>query len=296
MIESKPISVDGDTKFLKLAKDMGWTGNGTKNNPIIISNLKIVAPKPSTDKLIEYAKSIGIMISNTDLYFIIENCIIELPHFSCSGIHINDVKHAIIRNNTIFAPNNQYGNKGIIAYCDRSMIYSNSIYSTTIAIEVSGNANLVFNNLICGIKYVTSDGINIMLGLANIVAHNVITVAKTSFTIFHGNMNIITNNLILDNISNSTFNMGNSENNNIMHNMIINEPHTDISFLDKSKNNFIYSNYMFSTDKDVPFDNIWVYNPNCEHNAYIRNLVPANRLYKLADKYIFTIKNKPYWL
>ncbi|MCG2825436.1 MAG: right-handed parallel beta-helix repeat-containing protein [Thermoplasmatales archaeon] len=61
-----PIYIDGNSDFASQASTEGWQGDGTEGNPYIIEGYDIDA-----------STAHGIHIENTDVYFIIRNCVIH---------------------------------------------------------------------------------------------------------------------------------------------------------------------------------------------------------------------------
>jgi len=93
----KPIHIDGDVEFRKMAIKEGWKGDGTYSTPYIIENLCINGRR----------HIYCISIKNTNVYFIIKNCILfntkEDVTVGSGGTTI-PIRH-IIHNNVIVTPN-----------------------------------------------------------------------------------------------------------------------------------------------------------------------------------------------
>jgi len=104
-----PIHINGNADFASQAASEGWQGDGTANNPYIIENYDINA-----------STTHGIYIENTDVYFIIRNCIIHDGKGKYDGIFFYNVKNGKIDNVTSYnnwngiylerSPNNQITN------------------------------------------------------------------------------------------------------------------------------------------------------------------------------------------
>ncbi len=58
-ITHKPISIENNTDFITQAKNEGWKGSGSQENPYIIQGFHI------------YTSGVSIKIENTDLFFIL---------------------------------------------------------------------------------------------------------------------------------------------------------------------------------------------------------------------------------
>lgn len=82
-----PIQITGDEGFITYAAQAHWIGNGSKNYPIEIRDLKF-----------DLTSGIAISISETNLFFIITDCQITGGD---GGIYIDNVKNAMIKKNII---------------------------------------------------------------------------------------------------------------------------------------------------------------------------------------------------
>ena len=82
-----PIQITGDEGFITYAAEAHWIGNGSKNYPIEIRDLKF-----------DLTSGIAISISETNLFFIITDCQITGGD---GGIYIDNVKNAMIKKNII---------------------------------------------------------------------------------------------------------------------------------------------------------------------------------------------------
>ncbi|MFO8020725.1 MAG: NosD domain-containing protein, partial [Promethearchaeia archaeon] len=86
-----PISVDGNEEFGNLTDDKGFSGEGTLGNPYVIQGVKIDAE--GSGNCIE--------IRNTDEYFNISSSLLVNSGSGSSGIHLENVTHGALYNNTI---------------------------------------------------------------------------------------------------------------------------------------------------------------------------------------------------
>lgn len=94
-ISHNPIGIDGFNDFNSTAATEGWPGNGTANNPFIISGYNITN---STD---------GILIMNVGCHFIIQDCLIDCMETINHGIWFQNVSNGTIQNNIV--TNCEYG-------------------------------------------------------------------------------------------------------------------------------------------------------------------------------------------
>ncbi|MFW9834661.1 MAG: right-handed parallel beta-helix repeat-containing protein [Candidatus Thorarchaeota archaeon] len=86
-IDHGPILIRNNSDFLEQKSTYGWSGNGTEDFPIVISDYRIE----------DY--QVGIDIENIDLYFIIRNCEIndfEYLNQSTYGIRMKNCTHGTI--------------------------------------------------------------------------------------------------------------------------------------------------------------------------------------------------------
>ena len=193
--QSNPIIINGNSDFRNQALLNGWTGSGDINNPIIISN-----------QTIETNNNFSIFISNTNLYFIIENCVLTehgipeqlstpaFPYYTPSaGILLNEVLNGelignVIQNNYgigIWIKNSNYinllynivqsnGDKGIFLFnSSNNYLFNNSAISNTnanILINSNSNNNILINNL--AQNSINGNGIVVMQSNNNLLFHN----------------------------------------------------------------------------------------------------------------------------
>lgn len=133
--EIDPILIVNDDQFLNYRSIYGWPGNGSNENPYIISGYTIRNTSGS-----------AININNVELYFVITNCL--LSGASEFGMELKWVKNAQIINNTI--KNN--GHTGILLRSSSEIaIINNTIennYNAGMNIQYSSNNNTIANNTI----------------------------------------------------------------------------------------------------------------------------------------------------
>ncbi len=143
---STVIRINSDAEFAYLATQNGWTGNGTVNNPYIISGYTI-------DARVSSGNSDGIYIGNTTVYFVIENNTISnasqndwengYPYNYGDGIMLYNVTHGIIKNN-VLTNNTDYG---IAVYNSANVTVENNILNNdSFEISYSDNIKLVNNS------------------------------------------------------------------------------------------------------------------------------------------------------
>ncbi|MFX0090235.1 MAG: nitrous oxide reductase family maturation protein NosD [Candidatus Hodarchaeota archaeon] len=131
-----PIQIINNTDFSNQANANGWPGNGTSINPYIIQGYNITNPS-----------FILISIRHTTVYFIIRNNVLKGVNRTYEGIHLFNVTHGSINNNTIH-------------YCSRGIF-----------LESTNNTDSIYNNTIHNNSY---NGIELKDSHANIIKHNTI--------------------------------------------------------------------------------------------------------------------------
>ncbi|MFX0084058.1 MAG: NosD domain-containing protein [Candidatus Hodarchaeota archaeon] len=304
-----PIAINGNEDFLTQASNESWPGEGTITNPIIIENYNITSP--STEHMIT--------IWNTDLWFIIQGCILNgvdgLSKTYGDGIWLNSIKNGIIKNNTIFSnkmgislePNNENvvieGNKiynnaasGIHSHQSRNI----TIFNNNISKNIQGGTDYISQG--DGIELSESNILQILDNNIHYNDHNGITIRSSQ------NINC-TSNKIYNNtlgISLST----SSKKNNFTLNVIAN--HTDyaltltssctmniVQFNDFATNSVLHS----SQAKDDGLYNIFVFNywnewvePDIDNNTIVDNAYLIDGQTENSDqnaltRSVFTINN-----
>ncbi len=155
------IYIDGNEEFAAIAQSEGWRGNGSAENPYVISNISITA------EVMFYGL---ITVLNTDVYFIINNTrLYGNPAAGGAGIHLENVSNAFITNSII------YRNSG------------NGIF-------LKNSANIVINN--CQI-YSHPYNVNLYWTNYTTISYSNISKALTGIYMINANNNNITNNAIV---------------------------------------------------------------------------------------------------
>ncbi len=128
--------IKNNTNFQEKSLKYNWTGNGTEDDPFLISNYHFNMDRVQT----------GIYIENTDVNFVIKNC--NITNSSC-GIVLSEVENATIKNNQFY--NNNCGIR--IFNSDENEIESNlfhKIKTYSIYIEGDSYGNDFHNNSMWG--------------------------------------------------------------------------------------------------------------------------------------------------
>ncbi len=218
------ISINGNGVFASQASSEGWAGDGSEGNPYIIENYDVNASEATDDD------AAGIKIENTDVYFIIRNCVIhdgyEWGVSYNDGICFYNAKNGKIENCEIY--NNDDG-------------ISFSSFSNNNAIT----SNQIHNNNRDGIRHGSS--LN-----NNITNCNVYNNSLGIYLLSSSNYNI-TGNQIYNNSGDWYYSGGiylsTSSNNLITANQIYNNSDNGI---------YLYSSYSpYSSDNEIHYNNIY---------------------------------------
>ncbi len=186
------IRINSDAEFAQMAQQEGWPGDGSVNNPYIISGYDIDAQGG------KYA----IYMGNTTVYFIVENCYLHnatYPYSSSPGVGIKfyRVTHGIIRNNT-FNNNNMYditlikSNENVISNNDLKDNLEGGIYLS------SSNNNLIESNNITSNAWgwFGPAGIYIYNSFNNTICNNYVADECTGIDVYYSSDNLVKNNII----------------------------------------------------------------------------------------------------
>lgn len=191
LIKHGSIYINGNDNFISTAEKEGWAGNGTEDNPFIIENYDIDARGAGN----------AIMISNTDLHFVIRNCMVynaawlSNPYLAGEGIAMYNASNGSIFNNTAFSND---GDGIDLQIANNVAVYNNEVssnYDDGIHITESENIQ-VYNNTV---STNDDDGIYVDGGsMNNIIRDNIINLnSKYSINFMYSKYNIINNNTIV---------------------------------------------------------------------------------------------------
>ncbi len=139
----KPIHIENNSGFSRMAKKEGWPGNGSSDNSYIIEGYKIDGGN----------KKHCIYISNTTVHFIIRNNLLYnssklSDEYICSGIKIKDVENGVIDNNT-FSDNQ--GSILLVTNNKHNHITDNKILDSDLGLFIYGSrGNTAHDNIFSG--------------------------------------------------------------------------------------------------------------------------------------------------
>ena len=236
------IKIIGNEDFITQALAENWIGEGTKSNPYIIDSLNIT----NSGELIS--------ISNTDLFFKINNCI--LIGGEETAISFSNVSNGFITNNTIYNYE-MYG----ISLTDNSSnviiqdnyVYLNILTDNRYAISViDSDDNFIYNNTL----YNTEEAIQLLSSSNNrIISNNVLDNNKGIYLGSNSEANIISNNNVKDNQVGIIIE---SDNNTLSDNSLFNNKKTGIRLYS--------SNYHTISSNDIVSN--YFYGINCNHSNH----------------------------
>ncbi len=180
------IYIDNDGNF----SDYGFPGTGALNDPYRIENLNITT-----------AETVGIYISSTSFYFIIQNCYVE------SDWHGIEISYCYEDKATV---QNCISNGIVVTNTDSIDIVDNLFYSggqAFINIERSDNSNVDNNTLIPENGYASNIGIRLVDSESSMISYNNITKIREGIYIDHCFSSSIINNHLTD-LSNNGYGKG----------------------------------------------------------------------------------------
>ncbi|MCU0798268.1 MAG: right-handed parallel beta-helix repeat-containing protein [Candidatus Thermoplasmatota archaeon] len=182
-----PITISGNSGLLTRASAEGWPGTGSSDDPIIISNYRIVANS-------QY----GISLGSIDLHLQISGC--NITTATVAGIHLNNVMNANISENKL------YSNQG-----DGIALKGSSLCRVT-------------NNTLKGAEVVNNyNGISLTGSFMNLIESNEATLCvNDGIGAFEGSDdNVIRSNIVKENLNNGIEVQGNGnhiERNHLLYN------------------------------------------------------------------------------
>jgi len=169
MLPHDPINITNNADLEFVAKEEGWKGDGTKNNPYIIENYDIVSNKyMGCLKLRDINKHIIIRNCKFGSYFKSD---IQTTH---AIVYLDNVSNCQFINNQ-FDDSSVFTVHGIkLFHCHNNIIAQNNIpsqHSYCIAVAFS-NHNIIFNNRITN---TITDGMMLDNSPNNIIVYNTIS-------------------------------------------------------------------------------------------------------------------------
>ncbi|MHA2363562.1 MAG: right-handed parallel beta-helix repeat-containing protein, partial [Candidatus Hodarchaeales archaeon] len=228
--ERGPIAIDGNNNFTTTAGNLGWDGNGSAGNPIIITAYNITGT--GSENLIG--------IQNTDLHFKINHSIL---HNGSIGINLNNVSNGLVDN--VFAYNNTDIGFYLSSY-NNNTLTSNTAYNNSnhgFFLKSSSNNNLLINNTAYNNSqygfYLSSSRNNTLT--SNTAYNNL----YHGFHIYSSSNNSLTSNIAYNNSINGFILDSLSNNNSLMSNTAINNTENGFYF-ELSSNNTLSGNTAYN--------------------------------------------------
>ncbi len=139
--EHEPILIDGNLDFLNTASVEGWTGTGSEESPITIKGFNIIG---------EYY---GIRITNVDLNFRIEDCLINGSEGELSwsfGILLDNCSSATVEKSTIWG-----FDVGIcLSHSDCTLVSRTEVFESFFGVFVNHSSSVWLHSLdivMCGV-------------------------------------------------------------------------------------------------------------------------------------------------
>jgi parallel beta-helix repeat protein len=210
-----PILISSNSDFTERASTENWPGSGTQNNPYIIESLNFKAEGAVTNL---------IHISNTNVYFIIRDCVIQNGGSPGEGaVYLNSITNGKLINNSIV-------NNGFIGI-----------------LLIDSNDNELINNTIYDNE---ENGVELRNSNSNKISSNIISNNKgDGLQISSSNHNVVNRNTFYEN-SNFAIHLVQSSNNLMYLNIIPNNTYDGIVLEESSNYNTIHNNVISNTGGD----------------------------------------------
>lgn len=241
--ERDPIRIDSDTDFHEQAEARNWEGNGSKEDPYIISRYEIDGS----------GKGYCMYIGNTTVHFELKNNyfhnaggverkgVADDYYFRNRGIFINNVENGVIANNTVSdnegdgisffgsrqnrLKNNTIINNGddgiYLYYSPDNMILDNQVLENGLeGIRVSQSLRNLLRNNTASKNH--RRGISIQVSNDNLLTeNNLVENQRGGFRLYSSNYNVIKNNIISRNEEWGAY-LEDADDNMLYHNKFIN--------------------------------------------------------------------------
>lgn len=149
------ISIQGNINFSTTAQLEGWSGNGSEDDPFIISGLNITVSNEA-----------AITISNTTVHFEILDCLLEGAIY---GLHLQNITHGVF-NNLECAGLNPNSIGAFVQASSEISLTNLSCNSNSFGLFLDSVNDIILDNITC--NYNTNRGIEI-IGSANSALTNV---------------------------------------------------------------------------------------------------------------------------
>ena len=181
-VDHDAIIIRNNSAFLEQKIANGWPGNGTTDDPIIISDYRI-----------EFEQE-GIVIENVNLSFFIQNCETsdyDYQYWNSIGIRINNCTHGVILDSYVHMK--EIGVK--IENSDNITLYNTTIRDCHTGVTLLDNTNIILaeNNL----GWNDFEGINVTLSEScQIFGNSILGVPDYGIVCLNDNFTSITNNYI----------------------------------------------------------------------------------------------------
>ncbi len=201
-VNHDPIIIDDNTDLLS----QGWAGNGTTNDPFQITGLFINVSELSS----------GIIIRNTDLAILIENCIISGSMNEYGGIILQNTKNITIANCTI----RENGQGVALTNCEDITITNSSILYNSqygIVLEACHNVSIIENILIANNHF----GIDLGASYHCLIMNNIINEHANGINFSEAWENTVIKNRLFNNSFDACYLYSSSQRNQLKNNTII---------------------------------------------------------------------------
>lgn len=232
----EPIVVNSNALF----PTVGFTGNGTENDPYILDGVTI-----ETD-----IENYGINISYTTAFFIIKNVEIN-GYISLTGVKYgriteSQVQHIYLEYSDYNSIDNNRIENAALKVCirlrdsNRNNITRNTCSKGTWGIDVNGNKNIIVENECLSMGTYMGIGIILNVGFNNTVISNVLTLNPVGLRLWYSEYSYIFNNSIIGNTNNGVT-IEHSQKNVFTENIVSNNDGNGIILYSGTENCFQYN-------------------------------------------------------
>lgn len=142
--KDSPITIDGNDDFAQQAKRMQWPGDGSESKPYIIENIELTTSIVRKGNKPVVIPDAAVSISNTTVYFILQNNWFYDTVGSIDGIVLWNVTHGMVIHNTILNYQNgillYHSGENTVEWNKIVGVVSTSLSKSTIKYKISGTA------------------------------------------------------------------------------------------------------------------------------------------------------------
>jgi parallel beta-helix repeat protein len=247
-LNGNQIVINGNLNFSQTAINMGWQGNGSKDDPYQISNISFDFANYST----------AISLINTSLFFQIKVNDFLSTNQEYTAISLNNVSNGNISYN-------KFDNvRGLVVYLSKNQIVTNNNFNNSkspLSMEDSNN-NTIFNNSFKN----SASPLFISISHFNVFKSNTFNGKLDAIVLSSSSNNMIENNYF--NWQEVSVQISSGNNNSIKNNIFIKTQTRSIT-ISEGANITIISNYFANPKSSILMDNLQ--SSLIENNTFLSN-------------------------